>query len=799
MAPTGSLPIGRITIPTTPIMKTLAIQTGTDRTMYVIWSWDGINYNQTSKYNIAWEYDIGNGIWLDGGTQELPYLSGGNRVLSWTFSAPTNATKVRVRVQAVSKVKRKATKKKKATYYFGGSDGLTAWPSWISFTFPTPVAPPVVPDIPSVPKIEPSGYSASVYVDNYDTKCTHIMFEVDRDSILTILITRNIEKINNRASRLVNLDPGSSYRARARGYNNTSNQYSGWSEWSESVTTPPNTPSIISCSANSSTSVKLEWKASYGIVTGYVIEYSENQNYFDTGGTVSSVTIDKASTIGYITGLETGKTWYFRVKATNSGGSSTWSSISYTTIGSKPSAPTIYSNTSTAMLNEDIILYWIHNTQDNSNQTAAEIYLDFNGSSSTIPITGSTNSYTLPKYTTEGKIRWRIRTKGIMASDDYWSDWSVEKEINIYSKPSLTIQTSMTIKDDTIFLLESYPLNIKADVAPLSQKAIGYVVSIIANNSYNTVNSYGDAIIISKGQELYSKYIEVNSSDNNIEIDILPKDVNLVNDQEYILELNSSMDSGLIATNSLNFTVGFTGSEGLAPYGYIQYYPGTLSAMINPVCYKSVDDLSFNEDAVLSVYRREYDGSFTEIATGITNSQTWVPDPHPALDYARYRIVAESTTTGNIEYYDIDDYYIGFGCVVIQWDESWKSIPTYDEDADVSDVLFAGNMLKFPYNIDVSNSNDVDVSLIEYIGREHPVSYYGTQKGEGGTWNVEFDKSDTETLHTLRRLAAWTGDVYVREPSGSGYWAQINVSFSLKHTALTVPVTFTIKRVEGGM
>ena len=107
-------------------------------------------------------------------------------------------------------------------------------------------------------------------------------------------------------------------------------------------------------------------------------------------------------------------------------------------------------------------------------------------------------------------------------------------------------------------------------------------------------------------------------------------------------------------------------------------------------------------------------------------------------------------------------------------------------------------MIKFPYNIDVSNSNSADVSLVEYIGREHPVSYYGTQKGETATWNVEFDKSDTETLYALRRLAAWMGDVYVREPSGSGYWAQVNVSFSQKHTELVIPVTFTITRVEGG-
>ena len=43
------------------------------------------------------------------------------------------------------------------------------------------------------------------------------------------------------------------------------------------------------------------------------------------------------------------------------------------------------------------------------------------------------------------------------------------------------------------------------------------------------------------------------------------------------------------------------------------------------------------------------------------------------------------------------------------------------------------------------------------------------------------------------------GDVYVREPSGSGYWANIKVSYNQKHCALTIPVTLNITRVEGGM
>mgnify|MGYP006874731869 CR=1 FL=1 len=64
---------------------------------------------------------------------------------------------------------------------------------------------------------------------------------------------------------------------------------------------------------------------------------------------------------------------------------------------------------------------------------------------------------------------------------------------------------------------------------------------------------------------------------------------------------------------------------------------------------------------------------------------------------------------------------------------------------------------------------------------------------------MQIPKDDKETLYALRRLSIWKGDVYVREPSGSGYWANVSVSFSQKHREVTIPVSFDIRRVEGGI
>ena len=106
-------------------------------------------------------------------------------------------------------------------------------------------------------------------------------------------------------------------------------------------------------------------------------------------------------------------------------------------------------------------------------------------------------------------------------------------------------------------------------------------------------------------------------------------------------------------------------------------------------------------------------------------------------------------------------------------------------------------MLRLPYNVDVSEGTDPDVSLIEYIGRKNPVSYYGTQRGQTATWNTQFPKRDKDTLYALRRLSDWDGDVYVREPNGAGYWAHIKLKWNINHLEVVIPVTIEVTRVEG--
>lgn len=200
----------------------------------------------------------------------------------------------------------------------------------------------------------------------------------------------------------------------------------------------------------------------------------------------------------------------------------------------------------------------------------------------------------------------------------------------------------------------------------------------------------------------------------------------------------------------------------------------------------------------LAVYRKNDDGTFVTIAENLVNTEAaFVTDPHPNLGGSEYRIVATDMTSGQMIFYDPPPYDMKCTDIILQWDEEYADIPFNDDSRET--IRQFGSFVRLPYNIDVSESANMENSMVNYIGRKNPVSYYGTQTGYTASWSTEIPKYDTQTIKMLRRLQVYPGDVYVREPSGTGYWAHVSVTFPINHCALTVSVSLSITRVEGGM
>lgn len=823
-----------------PEITQFGIQSDSENTLFAAWSWTKGN---TASYAVLWLYDTGDGVWFVGNDSNIT-VNENEPVVSRqsTYSIPSNANRVKFKVKPISQT---YTSNNKETTYWT-ADWSTEKIYNVSDT------PPITPPVPTV-TIEDFKLTASL--ENLEVNATSIQFKVVQDDT-TIFKTSNttIKTETGAASYSCYVTAGSSYKVACRSVRG--NLYSDWSEFSDAVETIPSAPTgITTCKAKSETSVYLEWDEVPN-ATGYEIEYATKSEYFDNS---NQTTI--AGNIKFahyeIGGLETGYEYFFRVRAVNSIGESSWSGIKSVSIGTPPSAPTTWSSTTTAITGETLNLYWVHNAEDGSSQTYAEleIILD-NGTPETYTIANSTEEsekdktsiYTIDTtgYSEGTNIKWRVRTAGVTLT---YGDWSVQRTVDVYAPPTLT----MSIKDSSnneITQIESFPFYISALAGPKTQAPIGYHLSITSNEAYETVDYIGNVKMVNSGEAVYSKYFDINTA---LDVTISASDVNLENNVGYTITCTVTMNSGLTVEASSVLPVAWTVMQ-YEPNAEISIDSETFTAYIRPYCeegtikryqvtysggiytktatvidsvygeivsgvttstgelvysgttaegtelyYCEVEETSTVENVNLSVYRREFDGTFTEIATGIPNgNHTFVTDPHPSLDYARYRIVAITTTTGAVSYYDVPGYPVGGKAVIIQWDEKWSTFDVSTADS-MEEPPWSGSLLKLPYNIDVSHANSTDVSLIEYIGRRHPVSYYGTQVGESATWSMVIEKSDKETIYALRRLAIWMGDVYVREPSGTGYWACIKVSFGQKHLDLTIPVTLDITRVEGGV
>ena len=762
------------------IVTTPAVLADSRREVYSTWTWS--RHSDTEEYKVQWMWSWGIG------TPDFTEVTTKSQFSS--FTPPDYATKVSIVVTPIA-IKDKVGKNQVETPRF------IAQPSDRKlFAYDT-----LPPEKPPAPTVSIKGNVLTASLTNLDLEgATSIRFQIYREGVADAVYSDSfsgIPIVQGRASYSCTVADGGKYLARCKALGPT-----GESEWSDSysdtVETRPAAPGGFTvCKALSETSIRLEWN-SVDTANSYEIEYAIKEEYLE--GSSESRTVSTQTNVYTLTGLESGQRYFLRVRSVNSVGSSEWSGVSSVIIGTKPAAPTTWSSTTTAIVGDPLTLYWMHNTEDGSSQTYAELELTINGTTTTQTIKNSTEEdekdkvsfyeFDTSAYPVGTKVLWRVRTKGI--TDEY-GDWSIQRTVDIYAQPTLSL-TLTDASGSQIQELASFPIHVSGVAGPNTQSPIGYHLTISANEAYETTDRIGNFKMVNKDELVYSKYFDV---DTDLSIDVSASDVDLENNISYTVKCVVSMNSGLTAESTTQFTVTWTDNL-YAPNAQIGINEDNYSAIIGPYCDDENGELV--PDLLLSVYRREFDGTFTEIARDMENARgSFVTDPHPPLDYARYRIVAMTKSTGAISFYDVPGYPVCGKAVIIQWDEKWQDFDVDLEYGGSTDNPWTGSMLKLPYNIDVSNNHKPDVELVEYIGRSHPVSYYGTQVGETASWSVDIPMSDKETLYAIRRLAKWMGNVYVREPSGSGYWANIKVSFSQKHRDVVIPVAFDITRVEGGV
>lgn len=840
------------------IIKHFGLQSKTDngsnRTVFATWTWTKSN---TENYQVKWEYDTGDGVWFVGTNSTVTEKQS-------IYDAPTHAKRIRFTVKPISK--KRTVNGKESSYWTAG------WSTAKQYSFSNNP-----PGVPPVPTVTVDGFKLKASLTNLNVNASIIQFELYRtDTTDNKWSKYSSGKASISAASAVyefKIVAGYEYKVRCR--SSRDGIYSNWTEeYSAPVGTIPATPSgFKKCvlQGDNHDQVHLEWDACK-TATSYEIEYTQDPTLFDgSDGTTKVSGIETTqytfTKLGNSSNENESKQYFFRLRAKNDKGESGWSEVSSTNLGKAPAAPTTWSSTNSVILGESVTLYWIHNSEDGTSQTSAQLKIITDGVQEIkiIPNTtdedekDKTSKYVLPTaktvtckvelvddiyvatdeiveydngnlvmdvqtdtgldvysttdengetiyycvkteflYADGANIQWAVSTMGEKTDAGSYSEWSTMRSIDIYAPPSVNLAVTDSADND-LEILESFPFYLSAITEPKRQAPVGFYISIVANETYETVDLVGNAKIVLKGESIYTRYIDASGDNMTLNEIFSASDVDLENNKRYTIKVSAYMNSGLTAEATHEFEVLWLDTEDMyEPNAEIIIDEDSYAAYIRPHCEDSNGKLI--EGVTLSVYRREFDGSFTEIATDLANEEhVFVTDPHPALDFARYRIVATTRTTGAVSYCDLPGVPVGCTAAIIQWDEDWTAFNTGGEDGVTSEQPWAGSLLRLPYNIDITHKTKPDVELVEYIGRKHPVGYYGTQVGETETWSTVIPKDDKETLYALRRLAAWMGNVYVREPSGTGFWAHVTVSIPLKHRDVTSTISIDVTRVEGGI
>lgn len=758
-----------------------------DNTLVATWTFTpphGYNASTLDSYTTNWYYVDADGVRYEKGASNFSSRDYDTFKLPRTayyvdFHIIPQSKKVKVKVGNSEQEQWQWTCPTSVTRYFNTSQR----PAQLS-------APSVTVDQDKLTLTATSDNSSS------DSAMTRVEFQFWRGDPAVLWKTVKVTPDDSEVAKtVITVDQGQTYKVRARGINTVlyQNIAGDWSDFTSAVNTRPQNPSgFTAVRAESSTSVYLAWDE-VDTATSYTIEYATDKSYFDGSSEVKSVSATK--TFYTITGLDTGKTWWFRLSAKSDAGESGFSTPQSALLGTTPDKPTTWSSNSTAIVGEEVYLYWVHNSEDESVCKQSQLELSTDGGESwarqTINNTTQeegTLSYLLltSEYAEGVDILWRVRTMGVLNT---YGDWSTVRTISVNAQPTV----AMLLKDnagESVLSLTSYPLMVEATTAPSSQSPVSYYLEIQALSAYTVNDQLGEPVNVSVGDIVFSETSAAIVGESFTRT-ITPADVTLANGQAYSVSLTVAFDTGLVASDTDTFeclfgdaSVSLGAAVGVDSESYVAY--------VTPEIY------SDDTDWTLAVYRREYDGSFKLIQGDLSGAETvTVTDPHPALDYARYRITATNNATGAVEYTDLPNVSVGCLWAVIQWDEVWRTFSAAAIDAE-AEPAWAGSLLLLKYNPKTSYDSNVKVETVEYAGREYPVAYYGKLKDTSVSWSFDIERSDTETIFQLRRLQVYDGNVYVRDPSGYGSWANISVSFSRDYDSAVIPVSVSITRVDDG-
>lgn len=532
-------------------------------------------------------------------------------------------------------------------------------------------------------------------------------------------------------------------------------------------------PSGISLS-KSGDDVLVTWVNNWADATGIELTWSENPNAWESTDQPDSFEVDNPFITSWrIAGLETGTTWYVKVRSVSGDGStkaySPFSPRAEINLSSSPSIPTLALSSDIVAVGKTFTASWEYGSTDGTPQSEARIYT-YASNTYTLVARTSTQEYAdLTAWETPGTYQLCVE---VISASGQKSERSSLVGITVADPVTCSMTNSLediTVTDDdqttrTVRALTELPLTATVTGASLT----GTTSLTIARTDAYHLGRPDESALDGFNGEIILDYTQTGSAQISIDVDDLTG--SLDEGGKYILTATVTDSIGQSASASEEFEVHWT-DPALIAEGEMLMDADARVAMITPTAPQgalvtdTVDIYRLSADKPVLVYEGAEFGS------------KYV-DPYPAIGrHGGYRLVYRTkeknyvTANGELAFTDLQNDIL---------------------DCKKTIIDFGTDRVELQYNMDFTSSWVKNFETKSFLGGSIKGYWREGVTRSGSVSAVAVPAYDTEIVEAMRRLSEYVGRCHVRTPEGSSYTADVQCQEDWTHDQAGKIVSFSL-------
>ena len=518
--------------------------------------------------------------------------------------------------------------------------------------------------------------------------------------------------------------------------------------------------------------IRIAWTNSWADANCFELSWSDNPNAWESTDAPDKFMVENAFASSWrIAGLDTGKTWYARIRSAlvtkDATTYSPYSATSSINLATSPETQEIAVSSGQIGVNQGVTVSWTYTSTDGTPQQQAEIYEYENDTYTMIGKTTTQEHIDLPGWSTAGIRNICVRTISESGENSGYSD---TVPITVVAAATCSEVDSLTWVNVPASDLDAYsewqltslPLTVTVTGAGTSG-----TTSVVIKRLGEFHGSRPDEQEINgyDGETIYN-FSQIGSATISVELEDLLG--TLDDNGTYTLIARVTDGVGQIAEVSKNFKVNWSHKaiefDGIAlisdNVAVIRAYKPTGALLTD-----TYDIYRLSADVPVLVFENAtFDADYV--------------DPYPTIgENGGYRLAFRTAERC---------------CVTSAGQEAFIDL---DADFNPGNVIidFGGSFVALDYDIDLSFDSDKDFEAKRFLGGSIKGYWKAGAKTTSNISAIAIPADDDEVISAMRRLRDYTGLCNVRTPEGSNFTADVQVQEKWDGKRIDKLAEFTMK------